>query len=171
MVKNYVERFKKRVKALHGDPHYVALGMGIGVFIAITPTVPFHTILAIAAAFIFKASKPAAYLGIWISNPFTIVFLYVACYQAGFLFFEDSADGLASIQLLIGHLESDIAFSRKMDYFYSFLQTQMRTFLIMNLGGLLLGIPSGIAAYFITRRFFVKRQMRKLKKQIAGKDI
>ncbi len=162
MFKENTERFAQKVKALHGDPHYVALGMGIGVFIAITPTIPFHTILAIALAVVFKASKPAAYLGIWISNPFTVVFLYVACYQIGFLFFEDTPDGLASIEMLIGHLKSsEIAFSQKVDYFYEFFQLHMKTFLIMNLGGLILGIPSGLIAYGVTHRFFVKRQLKK----------
>ncbi len=34
--------FFEHAKKLQGDPHYVAMGMAIGVFVAITPTIPFH---------------------------------------------------------------------------------------------------------------------------------
>ncbi len=164
MFKNNIRRFTQKLKALHGDPHYVALGMGIGVFVAITPTIPFHTILAITLAFVFKASKPAAILGVWVSNPFTVVFLYAACYEAGFLVFEDSSGGFESILMLIDQLESNIRFSQKLDHFAVFLQTQLKTFMVMNLGGLILGIPSGVVSYYVTKRFFLKRQQSKEKK-------
>ncbi|RLB24280.1 MAG: hypothetical protein DRG73_04185 [Deltaproteobacteria bacterium] len=38
------ERIRKlwvQVKELHDSPHYVALGLAIGVFVAATPTFPF----------------------------------------------------------------------------------------------------------------------------------
>lgn len=167
MFKENIGRFIGKAKELHGDPHYVALGMAIGVFVSITPTIPFHTILAIVLAIIFKASKPAAYLGVWISNPLTVVFLYVACYKAGFLFFEDSSGGLDSIRPFIGHLESDIHFSQKVEHFFTFFKAKLRIFMIMNVGGVILGVPSGLAVYYVTRNFFAKRQFRrqhKLKK-------
>jgi len=49
-----IRNFVERAKTLQGDPHYIAMGMAIGVFVSITPTVPFHTIIAIALAFILK---------------------------------------------------------------------------------------------------------------------
>lgn len=154
-------------KTLNGDPHYVAVGMAIGVFIAITPTIPFHTVLAIGLAVIFKGSKPAAIVGVWVSNPVTVVFLYVACYKAGHLFFPNAPDALASIQTLIHHLESDVPFSEKMGSLNTFISTQVKTFMIMNLGGLILGIPFGVISYFITRSFFTRMHRQK---NLAKKD-
>lgn len=158
-------------KTLNGDPHYVAMGMAIGVFIAITPTIPFHTVLAIGLAVIFKGSKPAAIVGVWVSNPVTVVFLYVACYKAGHLFFPNAPDALASIQTLIHHLESDVPFSEKMGSLNAFISTQVKTFMIMNLGGLILGIPVGVVSYFITRSFFtrVRRQKKMSRKDQSNK--
>ena len=165
MLKYQIDRFVKKVKELHGDPHYIALGMGLGVFIAITPTIPFHTILVLILAFAFKASKAAAILGVWVSNPFTVVFLYVACYKTGFLLFEDTTGGIESIKILIHHLEGDAHFPEKIDYFNEFIKTQLKVFLIMNVGGIILGVPSGIVAYVLTKRFFVKRKLRKKNRQ------
>lgn len=165
MLKHQFERFVEKVKKLHGDPHYIALGMGLGVFVAITPTIPFHTILVLILAFMFKASKAAAILGVWVSNPFTVVFLYVACYKAGFIFFEDTTGGIESIKLLIHHLEGDAHFSEKVSHFNGFIKTQLKVFLVMNVGGIILGVPSGVAAYVVTKRFFVKRKQRKKNRQ------
>ena len=91
MLKEKIRQFVEKVKKLNGDPHYVALGMAIGVFIAVTPTIPFHTVLAIALAILLNVSKPAAILGVWVSNPVTVIFLYFACYKTGYLFFKTSA--------------------------------------------------------------------------------
>ncbi len=165
-LKNRVAFFIGKIKRLHGDPHYVAFGIAIGVFIAITPTIPFHTVAAVALAVFFKASKPAAIIGVWVSNPFTVVFLYFICYKTGHLFFNDSINALESIKILINHLESDIEISQKLNFFTTFIQTNIRTFLIMNFGGILLGLPAGAAAYFITKSFFIAlRKKRAAKKQ------
>jgi uncharacterized protein (DUF2062 family) len=168
MLKNKIKSLTEKIKKLHGDPHYVAFGMAIGVFVAITPTIPFHTVLAIALAVVLKASKPAAIIGVWVSNPFTVVFLYFACYKTGHLVFDDSSNALEAIRILLEHLESGIEFSEKMTYFTVFIQTRIKTFMIMNFGGLLLGLPSGIVAYFITKGFFV--QLRKQKIQTNRTD-
>ena len=154
MFKRKLAFFIEKVKKLHGDPHYVAFGMAIGDIVALTPPNPIHTIFAITLAVLLKASKPAAVLGVWVSNPFTVVFLYLACYKVGHFFFEDSLQAFKSIELLIHHLESNIEFSQKIIYFTEFIKTKIKTFMVMNVGGVILGLPSGLAAYFITKSYF-----------------
>ncbi len=163
MFREEIEGYFDRIRKLNGNPHYVALGMAIGVFVAITPTIPFHTILAIGLAFLLKASKPAAILGVWVSNPFTVVFLYFACYKAGHLFLENSSQALILIEQLIDHLESDIPLLQKIDYLMDFTKKQYNTFIIMNFGGLILGLPAGLFTYIITHRFFTRFRKRKAK--------
>ncbi len=165
-IAGYVEKIKK----LNGDPHYVAFGMAIGVFVAITPTIPFHTILAITLAVLLKASKPAAILGVWISNPFTVLFLYFACYKTGHFFFDGSSQASVAIEQLIKHLESDIEFVQKMNYLVEFIREKFNTFLIMNFGGIILGLPSGLAAYVLTKRFFNQIRIRKKTDEKAHDD-
>lgn len=166
MFRQTIHQYIQKIKALNGDPHYIALGMAIGVFIAITPTIPFHTAIAIGLAFLLKASKPAAILGVWVSNPFTVVFLYFACYKTGYLFFDVGAGTLNLVEELIEHLESDIKFSEKITYLTEFIKVQFEVFLIMNFGGLILGLPAGGAAYFISRIFFTRfRERRQARKK------
>ena len=143
-----IRAFLGRVKKLKGDPTYVAKGMAIGVFIGVTPTIPFHTAIAIALAFIFKASKPAAIVGVWFSNPVTIPLFYFGSYRVGALLFrlEISAD-------LKGVPISEI------------LKMGAEVTAAIMCGGIIIGIPFGIAAFFFTRFVFHKLQLRRKARQ------
>jgi uncharacterized protein (DUF2062 family) len=80
------ERFSQmlvRMRQLEGNPHYIALGMAVGIFVSITPIIPLQTIVAIALAFLVRGSKSAAALGTWLSNPLTIPLVYYANYKLG----------------------------------------------------------------------------------------
>ena len=74
-----------RLIRLRGQPHELALGMALGIFIGMTPTIPFHIIIAIALALAFKASKITAALGTWICNPLTVYLVYKYSYKIGSL--------------------------------------------------------------------------------------
>ena len=166
MPRKKIADYAKEIKTLNGDPHYIALGFAIGVFVAVTPTVPFHTVLAVALAFLLRASKPAALISVWISNPFTVVFLYLASYKAGYLFFNDTDLAVQSRVNLIENLESNMGFSHKIRYLGEFIVNKMDVFLIMNLGGLILGLPMGIAAYFIVRGSFVRLRKKQTEQKV-----
>lgn len=123
-----------KLKQLDGDPHYISTGVAIGVFIAMTPTIPFHSILAIILAFLFHASKAAAFIGAWASNPVTIPFIYLANYKIGMFLIGNST-----------HCD---------DKYQSIIQLCKLGFevpLAMMAGGMILGIPVAFTAYFITR--------------------
>lgn len=70
--------------SLKGNPRDLAFGLAIGVFIGVTPTIPFHTLLIVFICFLMKKNITAAYLGSWlISNPVTIPLLYLSQYRLG----------------------------------------------------------------------------------------
>jgi len=70
--------------SLKGKPEKIALGTAVGVFIGVTPTIPFHTIIIIGLTFLFRQNFTTAFLGATaISNPLTIPFLYVSQYHLG----------------------------------------------------------------------------------------
>ncbi len=144
---NYREKIRQiiiRFKELNGDPHYVALGMAIGVFISVTPTIPFHTVLAIFLAFVLRGSKAAAAIGVWFSNPLTIPFFYKGSYDLGMSILGNSAP-----------------FSTKYESILELLKLGANVTIAMVTGGIILGILPGIAAYFITRKIFIRLRLRK----------
>ena len=142
--KHPIRAFMGRAKKLQGDPHYVAMGMAIGVFVSITPTIPFHTVAAVALAFVLRGSKPAAAIGVWFSNPVTIPVFYLGSYKAG--------------MFLLG---KSIPFDAKYESISELLKLGLDVTVAMIVGGAILGILPGIAAYFITRTIFAKIRSRK----------
>ena len=133
-------------KKLKGDPHYVALGMAIGVFISATPTMPFHTVIAIALAFVLRGSKVAAAIGAWFGNPVTVPFLYFWSYKVGMYVLGNSAP-----------------FDEKYESITELFKLGMDVTCAMVVGGLIIGIIPAIAAYFITRKIFTAIRLRSKK--------
>jgi len=139
-----IQHFITRFKQLNGDPHYVALGMAIGVFISVTPTIPFHTVIALALAFILRGSKAAAAIGVWFSNPITIPLFYKGSYDVGISILGNSAP-----------------FGTEYESILELLKLGADVTIAMITGGIILGILPGIAAYFTTRRIFIKLRLQK----------
>ena len=130
------QEFLRQLKELRGKPHELSLGMAIGVFIAITPTIPFHTVLAVSLAVLFRASKLAAALGVWVSNPLTIPIFYYASYRLG--------------RFVLGMEELTLP----SDYsFLAIIKLGGNVTAAMLHGGVLLGILPGVLAYFLTYKF------------------
>jgi uncharacterized protein len=145
---NRIRRFIDRVKKLDGDPHYVAMGMAIGVFIGVTPTMPFHTVLAVGLAFLLRGSKAAAALGVWFSNPVTAPFFYVGSYKVG--------------KYLLGN---SVPFNLKYESLLELAHLGINVTIALIAGGLILGILPGVASYFVTRKIFTTIRSKRASKK------
>lgn len=74
----------RRLLAIDDPPERTALAFSIGVFIAFSPFLGLHTIMATAIAFFFRFNKIAIYTGTFINNPiFTLVPIIIASYAVG----------------------------------------------------------------------------------------
>lgn len=143
-------QFIQRLKSLNGDPHFIAMGMAVGVFISFTPTIPFHTVLAIAIAYVLNGSKAAAAIGVWVSNPVTIPFFYYGCYKIG--------------RLILGH---KIPLNAKYETISMLLKQGADVTVVMMIGGIVLGIVPAIVAYFVTRK--LAESIRAKRRSTRGK--
>jgi len=74
----------RRLLAIDDPPERTALAFSIGVFIAFSPFLGLHTIMATALAFLFRFNKIAIYTGTFVNNPFlTLVPIIIASYAVG----------------------------------------------------------------------------------------
>lgn len=81
---HHAKKWYRQLISLKGKPRGIAFGLAIGVFVGVTPTIPFHTLLIVFLCFLLKKNITAACLGSWlISNPLTIPFFYVTQYRLG----------------------------------------------------------------------------------------
>ncbi len=72
-------RFRERLTSvlhLDEDPSRLAMGMAVGVFIGVTPLYGLHTLLALAAAALFRLNKAATITGAWLNLPWFAPFVY-----------------------------------------------------------------------------------------------
>ncbi len=78
------------LRVLHANdpPHALALGLAIGVFVAMTPTIGAQMVIAAAIAASFRANKILAMAAVWISNPVTMLPIYSVNWQIGRYFVE-----------------------------------------------------------------------------------
>jgi hypothetical protein len=143
-LKQKTAQFIERIKQMKGDPNYIASGMAIGIFIGITPTFPFHTVIAIALAYTLRASKAAAAIGVWIGNPLTIPFIYLGSYKTG--------------TLILG---TSLPFDAKFTTFTELTKLGFEATIALLTGGVIIGIPFAAASYFITRRLVKKFRSRR----------
>ncbi len=74
----------RRLLAIDDPPERTALAFSIGVFIAFSPFLGLHTLMATAIAFLFRFNKIAIYTGTFINNPFlTLVPIIILSYGVG----------------------------------------------------------------------------------------
>ncbi len=139
-----------KFKRLQGDPRKLAWGMALGVFIGITPTVPFHTIMALTLAPLLRISVVTTYLGIWVMNPLTMAPLYWAAYKVG--------------KLLLAQHRPDIPMALD---FQARLQILWHNGLALQLGGVIIALPPAIISYFLTL-WVVQRYRQQKARKAAG---
>jgi uncharacterized protein len=74
----------RRLLAIDDPPERTAFAFSIGIFIAFSPFLGLHTILATVLAFAFRFNKVAIYTGTFLNNPFlTLVPIIILSYAVG----------------------------------------------------------------------------------------
>ena len=70
---------------LHADdpPHRIALAVGLGVFVALTPTLGLQMLIVVYLAWLLNANKVLGLPIVWITNPLTVVPIYFPQYWLG----------------------------------------------------------------------------------------
>jgi uncharacterized protein (DUF2062 family) len=141
-----VKRFYRRFISLKGNPEQVAIGLSIGVFVGITPTIPFHTLLAFILALALKQNCTASVLGATvIGNPFTLPFLYITEYHLG--------------KYLLGSNVNDVVFN---DYhMWDILHLGWSVAYPLLVGGIALAFILALPAYVIALKIVINMRRKK----------
>lgn len=148
---------------LQGDPHSLAMGVAIGLFVGTTPTLPLHTALIFIFAWPLRGNILAALIAATaISNPLTWLPQYYFSWQVGSWLLP----GLLSwdrIQALLTLVTSGANFSQT---FSLIKQLGLEATAVMLLGGLLMAIPVASAGYLLSFKFFSTLRKKRLEKHI-----
>ncbi|NCO83707.1 MAG: hypothetical protein COZ31_12235 [Nitrospirae bacterium CG_4_10_14_3_um_filter_44_29] len=131
-------KFRDRLRnilSIKDSPHRLAMAFSIGIFIGMSPLLGLHTILGIAAAWIFRLNRIVTITGVFITNPWTIVPIYTFSAYIG-------ARCLGLKQVIPQINWQHITFSS----FAHELNPLLKPFVF---GTLLMGFISAVISYFI----------------------
>ncbi len=157
-----IRYFYLRFQRLRGNPRSLALGTAIGVFIGLTPTLPFHTVSIIPLTILCNASTLAALIsGFLVSNPLTIFFHYYFAWVIGNFLFPGRLTW-TTIQSVLGVLtEGGFA-----EGIRTITGLGFNAILVMLSGGILLALPLAILSYCLSYRFFLKIKQKRREKHL-----
>ncbi len=140
-----------KIIRLQGDPHAIARGMAIGVFIGITPTIPLHTVTIILFSYLLRGNTIAAFLAnLLFCNPLT----YFPQYYLSWLIGNWLTGGALSWDRI--HAAMAVLFSGAgmEEILHTIAQLGQEAVIVMLLGGFILATPFTVASYFLSLRFF-----------------
>lgn len=159
--KYYFTRFKR----LRGTPKALAGGTAIGVFIGLTPTIPFHTILIVFLAFVTRSSVFAGIIVSWlVSNPLTYLPIYYFSALIG-NHITPYEINLEKVQLLLneilsgGSLQNALTIAVGLGY---------EAMVVLIIGGIFLALPFTGVSYYLALRFFIKLQKKRISKRVLS---
>ncbi len=147
---------------LRSSPRSIAGGLGLGTFIAFTPTMGVQLILAVIVATFFSLNRPAAMIPVWITNPVTVAPIYTFNYWLGCRIWDGPPLSEVSILFLdIGKTMALLEFWDIQKQILAVLQMGREVLIPLLLGSLIIGAVTGALVYgfslnilsiFLTRR-------------------
>jgi len=132
IIRKVYERFIR----IRGNPREVALGFALGIFVGMTPTMGVQTPIAIFIAALCGWSKLSAAVGVWISNPLTAPVIYGVTYITGAKMMH-----LAPV--------FNLPLSPTWSTLKAMLMKAPQALGAMTVGGIVIGLPLAVLAYYL----------------------
>lgn len=138
---------KKKLLGIKADPKKISFGYALGVFLGTTPFIGIKVFIALIFTSLFGWSKVASVAGVYHINILTAPLFYGFSYLVG--------------RTVTG---SEVVFefpeTLSISAFYNLFAGNLNIFMSLLVGGLLLGVPMAIAAYFFSMRVFRRFTLR-----------
>lgn len=150
---------------LRGTPHSIAMGAAIGVFIGLTPTIPFHTILILSLTVVSRTSFVAGLISsLLVCNPLTYIPQYYIALLIGnavtpFTLNWDKVKAVLDVIL------SDVSLEERIQ---PLLSLGYEAIVVMMAGGVVLALPFAIASYYLCHFLIVSFRRKRRQKQILS---
>lgn len=134
-----------RLHRMEGTSKSIAAGLAFGVAAAMTPFYGLHTLVAMAAAWVFGASMVAAIVGTFAANPWTAPPIWLGTYYAGAWMLSSDTSSEPRFVDMFKHLtESVLSLNMQM-----FVDNIWPVLLPMAVGSIPLAIVAGGITYFV----------------------
>lgn len=170
-----IEYLSHRVKRLPDTPHRIALGVACGVYVSFTPFFGLHFVLAAAVAKLVRGNILASLIGTAFGNPVTFPFIASAALSVGRRILGYGVTGRdfgrvydAFNQFFAGLWQSVLSYFGDGEPQWDRLTIFLRdVFWPYCVGGILPGLASAAACYFLCRPVIAAYQIRRRAKLLA----
>lgn len=156
--------YSLRFKRLGGDPHSLAMGTAVGIFIGLTPTFPLHTVAIVFTTLIMRVNTIAGLISAtMVSNPLTMAFQYYITWKIGNFFLPDRLTWERLKEVL--EIMTNQGF---LDSLRTISNLSADAFMVMMLGGILLALLPTLISYYFSLRFFIKIREKRRQKHLLN---
>jgi uncharacterized protein (DUF2062 family) len=169
-IKDRLRRLFRWLLSLRGSPESIARGVAIGIFVACSPLLGIHFILAIVFATLLGGNRPAALAASLLNNPLTFVPVYVTEYWIGSFFWPGPP--VSRVREVLGGLLDkmmDAGFFQIHENMMAVLTLGRDIFVPLLIGGTIFGLLAATATYFpilsLVRALRAKREKRRVGKE------
>jgi len=142
---NPLIKIREKLSLIKAHPFQISRGYALGVFLGTTPFIGVKVLIALTLTWLLKWSKPASIIGVYHINALTGPVFYSAAFFIG--------KKLTGTQTEF-FLTEDISFRG----FISAMTGTAEVFYALLAGGLVLGIPMALTAWFISGMALRKRK-------------
>lgn len=167
-----------RIFHLDDTPHRIALGVAIGLFVSLTPTVGVQMVIGMFLATVLRANKFPAVALAWITNPLTTVPIFYFNWCVGHAVLSGAIEQDQSVrEQLAAVLASVGGFAGAMSHlfdgsFWRALLTPLSAILPELLAGsLMVATVAGGAGYVLTLRGVIRYRLHRERRHAAPKTI
>ena len=132
----------REVLSVNDSPRKIAISFAIGIFIGMSPILGLHTVLGLAAAWAFRLNKFVTIVGVYVTNPWTIVPIYTFATWFG--------AKLMGIKDIIPDIQWN-------NLTFSYLVNEMKPLLLpFVLGNTVIGLLSAVIGYIVVYKAVVR---------------
>lgn len=163
---------KHRIRRLPDDPHRIARGVGVGVFVSFTPLFGLHFISAVIAAKAVRGNILASLLGTFFGNPVTFPIIAFTSMKLGHLILGTNFDESQHATLFGKFVGAGQDLKHNFFAIFTDATTQWgnlynfwnEIFLPYLVGGLLPGIVAGVVSYYLSAPIIAAYQKHRRKR-------
>jgi len=150
---------------LRGTPRSIAMGAAIGVFIGITPTIPFHTVTILALTILTRTSFIAGFTtSVVVCNPLTYVPQYFLSLVIGNILTPYHLSW-NRIKEVLDIILSDATLQVRAD---AMLSLGYEALTVMLIGGSVLALPFAVGSYYLVHYLVVSFRKKRQAKRILS---
>jgi hypothetical protein len=150
---------------LRSSPRAIAGGLGLGTFIAFTPTMGVQLLLAVVVATFLNLNRPAAMIPVWITNPITVAPIYTFNYWLGCRIWDGPPlSEVSGLFLDIGKTMASLNIWDIQEQILAVLHMGKDVLIPLLLGSLVIGAITGGIVYVFSLNLlsvFLSRRSRK----------